>query len=143
MILYGDKRDSELKLKIGTGAAFSYQELSQFQRDGLLEDFDSFNISSELHYKLCIYYCQGKYYLITNGRNIKPIDGNLLQGRQITVVSKSTTNNIQHYLQIHGSKALEELSKDEVIDIITGSTYRPSEQLKLEDLAQELEIDER
>ena len=79
MNLYGDKRDSELKLRIGTGDTFSYEELIQFEKDGLLEDFDSFNISSEYNSDgLCIYYCKGKYYLITHSRNTKPIDSSLL-----------------------------------------------------------------
>ena len=139
MNLYGDKRDSELKLRIGTGDNFSYDELMQFEKDGLLEDFDSFNADSP-YYKdgLCVYYCKGEYYLITRGRSIKPIDSELLRDRHVTVISRSITNNIQRYMQLYGREKLEDLSKDEIIDLITGSKYKPSEQITLEDLAEEL-----
>ena len=137
---YNNEKDNELKLRINAGDSFSYDELIQFEKDGLLEDFDSFDVNSQ-YYKegLCVYYCKGKYYLITRSRNIRPIDSTLLHNRQMTVVSRSITNNIQHYVQIHGKDALEKLSKDEIIDLITGSEYRPSEQITLEDLAQELD----
>ena len=139
MNLYEDERDSELKLRIGTGDSFSYEELIQFQHDGLLEDFDSFKISSKFDRELYVYYYKRQYYLITHSRNIKPIDSTLLNGRQMTVVSGSIVNNVQGYVQRYGTEALAKLSKDEVIDLITDFSFEKTEQVELEDIARELD----
>lgn len=141
MNLYGNgsKKDSELNLRIGTGDGFSYAEIQQLQKDGLLEDFDSFEVSSKCFDKVCVYYFQGEYFLITNSNKVRLIDGSLLANRTMVVASRCITNNVQRYGQLYGTEALSKLSQDELIKLIQGEMYKPDEQLELEDITSELD----
>lgn len=140
MNLYGDSsKDSEIKLRIGTGDSFSYEELQQFYRDELLEDFDLFKVSSEFFDHMYMYYYDDCYYLISNNKNVKRIDPSLLTNRRFVVASKSITNNVQHYIQLYGLEALEGLDEQELIKIVMGSEYEdPEPQIEVDDLGEEL-----
>ncbi len=142
MNLYGDSsKDSEIKLRIGTGDSFSYEELQQFYKDELLEDFDLFKVSSEFFDHMYMYYYDDCYYLISSGKKIKRIDPSLLTNRHFVVASKSITNNVQHYIQLHGLDALEGLDEQELIKIVMGSEYKdPESQVEVDELGEELSL---
>ena len=141
MILYknNNSKNSELRLRIGTGDKFTYDELQTFYNDELLEDFDLFQVTSKFFDDMYMYYFDGDYYLISQNKNIRQIEPEMLRGRRFTVASRSITNNVQHHVQLYGRESIDGLSNQEFLKILMGSAYKEPEQIKLQELSQELE----
>ena len=118
------RKNSELRLRIGTGDRFSFDELRGFRSHGLLEDFDLFHISSDHFDDMFMYYYKGNYYLISRGRNIRALDPQLLRNRHFTVATRSITNNVQRHAQLYGTASLLGLDKQALLKIIMGKDYK-------------------
>ena len=96
----------------------SFKVLEQLERDGILEDYDSFKIISEHFSDLYMFYLDGEYYLIdTDKKDFREIDNELLRCRYF-VLNKCITNNIQGFIQRYGINKFYELSTKEFIDVM-------------------------
>ena len=94
-----------------------YRGLDRLKKDGIIEDYDVVRILSEHFREMYMFYFGGVFNLITQGRQLKELDEELLWNRRF-LLSRCITNGVQDYYQRYGIERFEELSFDEKLDVI-------------------------
>lgn len=115
---YKDKTKQEKMQEIMLNSKqVSFKVLQQLERDGIIEDYDTFTVTSDFK-DLLVFYLDGEYNLIdTIKKDFRPVPNKLLQDRYF-ILSRSITNNVQGYLQKYGTEAFNKLSTKEFIDVM-------------------------
>ena len=98
----------------------TFSELQQLEKDGMIEEYDLFSISSEHFRNIRMFYSEGIFYLI-NGRKDKfmEIDRDLLRDRRF----RYRNNYVKEYIERYGKDNFNLLTSLELIKAVLGRDF--------------------
>lgn len=94
----------------------SFKTLIQLEKDGVIEEYDLFNVSSDCFDNMVMTYMDNEFYLVTASKKLKQIDRSLLDGRHFIY----TNNYVKRFIADYGQEVFNLLTLPELISVITG-----------------------
>ena len=99
----------------------AFKVVEQLEADGMIEDYDTFEVLSDVAKNPQLFYLDREFYVLdAEQKDFRQIDRKALQGRYLKL-QKCITNNAQGFIQRYGVKAFNELSTAEFVEEMLGN----------------------
>ena len=102
------------------GNVIDFDRLEEFERQGLIEEYDLFHVLSEHFTNIPMFYSDGVFYIITAKRDkFREIDRDLLRNRKLLY----SNNYVKQYIEQYGKDNFNLLTSEELIKVVLGREY--------------------
>lgn len=99
----------------------SFRIVEQLESDGILENYDLFEVISDLMENIKVFYMNKGFYIADKAKkDFREIDRDILRNRYL-ILQRCITNNIQGFIQKNGVEAFNRLSTAEFVEELLGN----------------------